>query len=79
MEDSATPSSDDERGTRLRQLQHDIKTNLSIISMGLQALPGLKDEPEEFKELCQTIEESGVRPLKEMVAEIIEVALSEPR
>jgi len=43
----------------------------------LQALEGVREQSEEFAELRKTIEDEGVNPLKEIVAQIIEIAIAE--
>ncbi|REJ88769.1 MAG: hypothetical protein DWQ34_21110 [Planctomycetota bacterium] len=74
VEDEPTPAADEQRAGDLRQLEHDIKSYLNVVSMGLFALEGVKDEPDKVADLCKTIEEDGVKPLKGIVAEIVALA-----
>ncbi|MCC9604998.1 hypothetical protein LOC68_25175 [Blastopirellula sp. JC732] len=76
-EDSASSSA--ERRQQLRQLGHDIKSHLGVVTMGFQALDGVKSDPEEFAEIYAVIQEEGVKPLKESVLALIELACQEPK
>ncbi|HBN79660.1 MAG TPA: hypothetical protein DD473_28330 [Planctomycetaceae bacterium] len=76
-EQDTTPSCAEDRRKQLRQLQHDIKTHLGIVTMGLHTLESARDEPETFAEICRMIKESGAEPLMEIVSEILEIACSE--
>lgn len=77
----AAPNSDhsntEERLKQLRQLEHDTKNYLGVISTGMQALAGVRDDPETFDELHTTIEEEGIAPLKQVIADLIAVACRE--
>ncbi len=73
-EQVTTPSCAEEHRKQLRQLQHDIKTHLGIVTMGLQALEGARNEPETFFEICRMIKDDGAEPLKEIVSEILRIA-----
>lgn len=72
-----SPSINEERRKQLRQLEHDMKTHLGVVTMGLQALEGVREDAKEFSEMSQTIEEEGVKSLKRIVAEIVAIALNE--
>ncbi len=76
-EKDLSPSTNKGRKEQLRQLQHDMKTYLGVVTMGLQALEAVREDPEEFAELSQTIVQEGVEPLKQIVAEIVDVAVNE--
>lgn len=65
------------RQEKLLRLQHDFNTYLGVVTMGLQALEGVRKDADEFAELSRTIEDEGVKPLKQIVAEIVAVALGE--
>jgi hypothetical protein len=69
-----TPLSIDERREKLRQLQHDLRTHLGVISTGLQVLAGSRDDPAEFAAMQEMILTSGLKPLEKGVAEIIALA-----
>ncbi len=77
FEQDLPPSSHEERPKKLRQLEHDIKTYLGVVTMGMQALKLVREDPDEFAEMHQSIEEEGVEPLKAIVAQIVELALTE--
>ena len=76
LESEATQLSTKERRQQLRQLEHDLKTYLGVVSTGMQALTGARDEPDVFSELHKTFEEEGIDPLKKVIADIIAVACS---
>ncbi|QDT15016.1 hypothetical protein [Alienimonas californiensis] len=69
---------DDPRQQRLRQLGHDVKTQLLVVSLGLEALQGLRDDPEEFAQVCQEIRRDGVEPMKELIDAILKTAHAAP-
>ncbi|QDT50713.1 hypothetical protein Pan258_47930 [Symmachiella dynata] len=77
LEQDLPPSSDEERPETLRRLAHDIKSYLGVVTMGMQALELVREDPDEFAEIHKSIEEEGVEPLKAIVAQIVDVALSE--
>jgi|GEM_PF-3222238 len=71
MTDSATNSNvtSTEAG-RLRQLAHDLRTPLSIISMGLEILKQVRHDDEQFAHMLKMITTEGVEPLKTMIADL---------
>lgn len=72
------PSSNTEKHRKqLRQLEHDMKSYLGVVTMGMQALKLVREDPEEFTEMHKSIEEEGVEPLKAIVAQIVDLALTE--
>ncbi len=75
LDKDSLPAAHEERRQQLRQLEHDMRTYLGVVTMGVQALDAFRDDAEEFAELSRTIEEEGVKPLRETIAEIISVAL----
>ena len=77
MERDRTPLPREERRQQLRQLEHNMKTYLGIVTMGVQALASVREDPAEFAEVSRLIEEDGVQPLKQIIAEIIAIAVAE--
>ncbi|WP_166819865.1 hypothetical protein [Thalassoroseus pseudoceratinae] len=73
-ESETTQLSTQERRKQLRQLEHDLRNYLGVVSTGMEALTGARDEPEMFSELHQMIEQQGIEPLKKVIADMITVA-----
>ena len=73
-DEQPTPQSASEIDEQIRQIDHDIKSTLSVITIGLQALEGACGEPAEFSELRTLIEDQGVEPLKKLIAKLVELA-----
>ena len=67
-------AADESSRGQLRQLEHDLKTHLGVISMGLHALDGAREEPVEFEMLRKAIDQEGVKPLKEIISRLIDLA-----
>lgn len=65
------------RREQLRQLEHDMRSHLGIVTMGVQALEAFREDADQFAELSRTIEEEGVKPLKQTIAQIMALALDE--
>lgn len=76
IEESATTSAAARR-EQLRQLSHDIKSYLGVVTMGFQALDGAKADPAEFAEIYAVIQEEGVKPLKQSVLDMLDLATAE--
>ncbi|NNJ26509.1 hypothetical protein [Alienimonas chondri] len=55
---------------RRRQLGHDVKTYLGIVTMGLELLPALRDDPAQFDAMLAEIRSEGIAPLRKVVAEL---------
>lgn len=51
----------------LQQWVHELRTPLSIISMGVEALQRVRDDERQFEELSAMILHEGVRPLNELL------------
>ncbi|TWU14331.1 hypothetical protein CA54_31760 [Symmachiella macrocystis] len=77
LEQDLPPSSHEERPEILRRLAHEIKSHLGVVTMGMQALKLVREDPDEFAEIHKSIEKEGVEPLKAIVAQIVDLALSE--
>lgn len=58
----------------LRQLGHDVKSPLTVISMGLQALKSLRLDAQEFNEVYDTIMHDGLDQLKAAVDRLVQAA-----
>ena len=72
-----TPSSFEERSERLKQLRHDLRTHLGVLSSGLQVLNALRDDADEFAKMQQMMTEAGLAPLTAGIDEMVELALAE--
>ncbi|MFH5805517.1 hypothetical protein [Alienimonas sp. DA493] len=59
---------------RRRQLGHDVKTYLAVVTMGLDLLPALRDDPVQFDAMLAEIRREGIAPLREAVAELAQGA-----
>lgn len=59
---------------KLRQCVHDVRTPLGIISTGLEALILVRDDPEQFSAIYETIRREGVDALTQKVDKLVEVA-----
>lgn len=57
----------------LRQLNHDIGNDLTVLSMGLRALSGVCDDAELFAEVTQTMQEN-LDSLKVKVKALMELS-----
>lgn len=51
----------------LSQLIHDLKTPLSIISMGVEALKNVRYDGAQFDVITKMIAEEGIKPLNAMI------------
>lgn len=58
----------------LRKLAHDVRTPLSVICTGMEALRAVRDDADRFAEVYKTIQEQGVGPLQESVSKLVEAA-----
>ncbi|EAQ79785.1 hypothetical protein [Blastopirellula marina] len=76
-DNGATSADAAARKEQLRQLGHDIKSYLGVVTMGFQALDGAKGDPEEFAELFGIIQEDGIKPLKQTVLDMVKLACEE--
>jgi len=59
---------------RLRHLNHDIKNHLFVVGMGLKTLEAIRHDPDQFREVLETIESEGLEPLKRSLQELMESA-----
>lgn len=63
-----------EQEQKLRQCVHDVRTPLGIISSGLEALKLVRDNPEQFATIYESVRKDGVEALTQKVDELVEVA-----
>ena len=63
---NAIPTSADD-ALVIRKLAHDMRSSLSIMSMGLQLLVESRESPAEFKELCDMMQTRGIDTLTEYI------------
>lgn len=73
-DEPTTTAPTDQRHEQLRQLEHDMKNYLGVITMGLQALEAVREDPEQFAQMSQTIDKEGIQPLKQIVTRLVDVA-----
>ena len=52
---------------KLRQLAHDMRSSLSVISMGLQLLAVSRQSQEEFEEMCEMMQSRGIDTLTQQI------------
>ncbi len=62
------PDSDKSLDQTLRQLDHDLRSPLSTIAMGIEAIKALKHDPAQIEMLCQMIQDQGVEEIKRVLA-----------
>ena len=62
---ASPPSADD--ALAIRKLAHDMRSSLSILSMGLQLLAETRESPQEFNELCEMMQTRGIDTLAEHI------------
>ena len=58
----------------VRQLVHDLRTPLSVISMGLEILKQVRHDDEQFSRVLAMISQEGVEPMKRLLTEVNERA-----
>lgn len=58
----------------LRELLHDVRSDLTVLAMGLEALEGVREDPARFTEILAMIRASGLEPLKQKIAAIPQIA-----
>ena len=58
----------------VRQLVHDLRTPLSVISMGLEILKQVRHDEEQFGRVLAMISQEGVEPMKRLLTEVNERA-----
>lgn len=54
----------------LRQLNHDLRSPLSTIAMGIEALRALKHDPEQVDMLLDMMSEQGVEAMKKILDDL---------
>lgn len=65
-------------GRQLHQLVHDLRTPLSVISMGIEILKQVRQDPEQFSRVTTMIAEEGIEPIKRLLAEVADHASGNP-
>ncbi len=58
----------------LGKLVHDLRTPLSVISMGLEILKQVRHDEEQFGRVLAMISQEGVEPMKRLLTEVNERA-----
>jgi len=64
--------------TELQQWVHDLRTPLSVISMGIDALRSVRHDDQQFKELFEMISREGIGPLNRMLDQLGNDHFSKP-
>lgn len=54
----------------LRQLNHDLRSPLSTIAMGIEAVRALKHDPEQVDMLLDMMSEQGVEAMKKILDDL---------
>ena len=57
-----------------RQLAHDMRSSLSVLSMGLQMLRDSNSDNSEITELCDMMLNHGTTPLTAQVDQVVKIA-----
>jgi len=52
---------------KIRRLAHDLRTPLSILSMGLEVLPHVRNDEEQFAEMCRTMTREGIEKITALI------------
>ena len=63
---------------KLRQLAHDMRSSLSVISMGLQLLAISRQSQEEFDEMCEMMQTRGIDSLTQQIDAMAELYRRQP-
>lgn len=73
---STTPSSATNSDPQLhgivRKLAHDLRSPLSIMAMGIEAVRALKSDPEQIEAICDMMAQQGIEPMKNMITEMVD-------
>lgn len=56
----------------VRKLGHDLRSPLSIIAMGIEAIRALKNEPGQLDAICDMMAQQGVEPMKNMITHMVD-------
>ncbi len=64
------PESDKPLSEVLRQLNHDLRSPLSTIAMGIEALRAVKHDPAQVDMLLDMMSEQGVEAIKKILEDL---------
>jgi hypothetical protein len=56
----------------IRQLHHDARTHLFVVTMGLRVLEASREKAEHFAEVLEVIRRDGIEPLQDELRRLIE-------
>ena len=70
-------SSDERLHKIVRKLAHDLRTPLSVMSMGVEAIRIMKNDPEQCDALCEMMAREGIESMKRILEEVVEKSQSE--
>ncbi len=59
------------RHQQWEQMAHDIKGHLAVVSLGLEALSGVRNDADKFAAAVEAIRKDGMEPLKQAIAALI--------
>lgn len=54
----------------LHQFAHDLRSPLSIISMGIEAIRALKHDPSQLDTICDMMAQQGVESIKAQISQL---------
>ncbi len=57
---------------KLRKLAHDIRSPLSVLAMGIEAIRALKDDPAQLDALCDMMANEGITPIKNSLNQMVD-------
>ena len=64
---------DDQLQLIVRKLAHDLRTPLSILSMGIEAIRVMKNDPAQCDMLCEMMAKEGIESMKRIIEEMVNV------
>ena len=65
-------SSDERLHQIIRKLAHDLRSPLSVMAMGIEAIRIMKNEPDQCDALCEMMAREGVESMKRILEEMVE-------
>ena len=65
-------SSDERLHQTVRKLAHDLRSPLSVMAMGIEAIRIMKNDPDQCDALCEMMSREGVESMKRILEEMIE-------
>ena len=56
----------------VRKLAHDLRSPLSVMAMGIEAIRIMKNDPTQCEALCEMMSREGIDSMKRILEEIVE-------